>query len=103
MLFRSNSKESKYFLLKEALKKLDEIIDGEMDSLSHADFGLTKRELEVSHYLVKGFTNREIASAFGLSSKTIEFHLKSIYAKLDCSNRGEAIAFIVEKQVLRKP
>jgi DNA-binding NarL/FixJ family response regulator len=56
---------------------------------------LTKREVEVLSIVSKGFTNKEVASALDLSSKTIEFHLKNIYLKLQVSGRSEAISYAI--------
>nr|BDT29887.1 LuxR C-terminal-related transcriptional regulator [Bacteriovorax sp. HI3] len=56
-----------------------------------ADSPLTAREKEVLFHVSQGYTNREIASAFNLSEKTIEFHLKSIFAKTEASTRTEAV------------
>lgn len=52
---------------------------------------LTAREREVLFHVSQGFTNREIASAFSISEKTIEFHLKSIFAKTESSTRTESV------------
>lgn len=52
---------------------------------------LTAREKEVLFHVSQGFTNREIASAFNISEKTIEFHLKSIFSKTDASTRTESV------------
>ena len=52
---------------------------------------LTAREREVLFHVSQGFTNREIASAFNISEKTIEFHLKSIFAKTDANTRTESV------------
>lgn len=52
---------------------------------------LTTREREVLFHVSQGFTNREIASAFSISEKTIEFHLKSVFAKTEASTRTEAV------------
>lgn len=52
---------------------------------------LTSREREVLFHVSQGFTNREIASAFSISEKTIEFHLKSIFAKTEASTRTESV------------
>lgn len=52
---------------------------------------LTNREKEVLFHVSEGFTNREIASAFNISEKTIEFHLKSIFVKTDADTRTEAV------------
>ena len=51
----------------------------------------TEREKQVLFQVSQGFTNREIASAFSISEKTIEFHLKSIFVKTEASTRTEAV------------
>ena len=53
--------------------------------------GLSAREKEVVDLLLKGKSNKLIASALGISDRTVEFHLKNIFAKLQVSSRTEAI------------
>ena len=50
---------------------------------------LTPHELQVALLIARGATNREAAAALFLSAKTIEYHLGSIYRKLDVRNRTE--------------
>jgi DNA-binding NarL/FixJ family response regulator len=52
---------------------------------------LTERESEVLSYLAKGLANKQIAAALGISEHTIKFHVSSIYAKLNVTNRTEAV------------
>ncbi|MDI6869438.1 MAG: helix-turn-helix transcriptional regulator [Coprothermobacterota bacterium] len=52
---------------------------------------LTKREKTVLDQLLQGKSNKEIAMVLGVSEKTVEKHLTSIYHKLDVSGRAEAI------------
>ncbi len=52
--------------------------------------GLTRRELEVLRFVVVGRTNREIARELYLSQRTVDMHVRSILAKLDCRSRAEA-------------
>lgn len=59
-------------------------------SLPH---GLTEREAEVLALVADGRTNREVADALVLSTKTIDRHLSNIFTKLDVSNRTQAAAF----------
>ena len=69
-----------------------------VDPSSHSP--LSKREAEILFHVSQGFTNREIASAFNLSEKTIEFHLKSIFSKTGASSRTEAVKnAMVEKWI----
>jgi len=52
---------------------------------------LSRREQEVVELLLQGKSNKQIASALGISEHTVEFHLKNIYSKLQVSSRSEAI------------
>ena len=50
---------------------------------------LTPRELQIAMLLTEGRTTREAASALFLSPKTVEYHLRNIYTKLDIGSRAE--------------
>jgi DNA-binding CsgD family transcriptional regulator len=52
---------------------------------------LSNREQEVAKLLLQGKSNKLIASALGISRRTVEFHLKNIYAKYQVSSRIELI------------
>lgn len=52
---------------------------------------LTKREREVVNQVLQGKTNKLIASSLGIAERTVEFHLKNIYAKLEVSSRIELV------------
>jgi DNA-binding CsgD family transcriptional regulator len=51
---------------------------------------LTARETEVLRLVAKGFSNREIASIFGISPDTVKTHIKNIFGKLNATDRTEA-------------
>lgn len=50
---------------------------------------LTARELQVAQLLAEGRTTREAAAALFLSPKTVEYHLRRVYTKLDITSREE--------------
>lgn len=50
---------------------------------------LTAREREIANLVAAGRTNREVAEQLVLSAKTIEAHLRNIYAKLGVRSRVE--------------
>ena len=54
-------------------------------------FGLTNAELAVLRALPEGMTIAGLAASFGKSPKTIEAQVSSIYAKLNVTNRAQAI------------
>lgn len=56
---------------------------------------LSKREWEVAKLLLQGKSNKLIALALGISDRTVEFHLKNIYAKFQVSSRIELILKLV--------
>lgn len=61
---------------------------------------LTPRELEVLKLLVTGLTNREIASVLGNSENTVRNHTISIFAKLDVSDRAEAVGAALQRGIV---
>lgn len=64
--------------------------DGAADAVSR--LGLTPREVEVLRLLTQGRTNRQVAEALFISSKTASVHVSNILAKLGVTGRGEAAA-----------
>jgi DNA-binding CsgD family transcriptional regulator len=51
--------------------------------------GLTAQELQVSRFVAQGLANREIAHQLFLSPRTIDFHLRNVFAKLGVTSRAE--------------
>jgi DNA-binding CsgD family transcriptional regulator len=60
--------------------------------------GLTAAELQVALRIAAGATNREAAAELFLSSKTIDFHLRNIYRKLDIRSRSELASLIARNE-----
>ena len=54
--------------------------------------GLTPQEQLVSDLVAQGMTNREVATDLYLSTKTVQYHLTRIYAKLGVRSRTELAA-----------
>ena len=54
-------------------------------------FGLSDREVEIALMIYEGFTNRQIASALHLSEGTARNYISTIYEKMRCENRAEAL------------
>jgi DNA-binding NarL/FixJ family response regulator len=61
---------------------------------------LTAREVAVLELVAKGLSNKEIGGALGLAEDTVKNHLKHIYAKLDVSDRTEAVLSAVQRGII---
>ena len=53
---------------------------------------LSKRESEVLGYVSRGYSDKEVAEALGLTPATVRSYLKTIYSKLHVHSRTQAIA-----------
>ena len=62
---------------------------------------LTPRQLEILNSLSRGYSNAEIAEVFGINEVTVREHVTNIMAKLDASNRAEAVATALRKSLLK--
>jgi DNA-binding CsgD family transcriptional regulator len=57
-------------------------------------FGLTPAELAVARLVATGKTNRETGDELYVTVKTVEFHLRGVFAKLAINSRGEIAALL---------
>jgi DNA-binding NarL/FixJ family response regulator len=65
------------------------------------DVPLTPRERDVLHAAARGLGNKQIAVELGMSARTVQTHLTSIFAKLDVSSRTEAVLLAVKRGWVR--
>ena len=50
---------------------------------------LTAQETQVATFVAEGLSNREVAAKLFLSPRTIDFHLRNVFAKTGITSRGE--------------
>lgn len=79
-----------------AIQQRLNVIVGQLEGLQSPQFEtvrstskLTQRELDIARLAGKGYSNREIAEAQGVSVRTVEGHLYRIFAKLGITRRDE--------------
>ncbi|GAA0663741.1 response regulator transcription factor [Streptomyces thermocarboxydovorans] len=66
-----------------------------------AALGLTQRESEVLALMVTGLSNRGIANKLVLGGETVKSHVRSIYRKLEVSDRAGAVAVALREGIFR--
>lgn len=62
-------------------------IDADRSRVSKPDDLLSARELAVAEAVAGGLSNKEVAASFGISVRTVENHLRSIFEKLGVNSR----------------
>ena len=63
--------------------------------------GLSDREMEILHYVVRGSSNREIGNSLFISEKTVKNHLSSIFRKLAVEDRTQAALKAVKLKLVQ--
>jgi DNA-binding CsgD family transcriptional regulator len=63
---------------------------------------LSNRERDVVRLLLEGMSNKQIASSLSISERTVEFHLKNIYDKLQVRSRVELVLKLGSSTVVAK-
>jgi DNA-binding NarL/FixJ family response regulator len=53
---------------------------------------LTRQEAQIARLACDGLSNREIGGTLCLSSRTVEWHLRKVFAKLGISSRNQLAA-----------
>jgi DNA-binding CsgD family transcriptional regulator len=54
---------------------------------------LTPQELQVARFVARGLPTREVAAQLFLSPRTVDFHLRNVFAKLGISSRTQLAQF----------
>ncbi len=62
---------------------------------------MTAREIETLDLIRRGFSNKEIGRLLQISENTAKFHVKAILAKLEVTDRAEAVAAAFERGLLQ--
>jgi DNA-binding NarL/FixJ family response regulator len=76
--------------------RLSQILQKEQDGVAD----LTPRELDVLRLVVEAKTNGEIGVLLGISEKTVEKHLDTIFRKLGVASRVEAAVLAVRTDLI---
>ena len=61
---------------------------------------LSPREREIAAHVATGLSNRDIATVFVLSERTVETHVQNVLLKLDFHSRAQIAAWAVAEGLL---
>jgi len=85
-------------------RELERWIDDQMDGTrrSYSEPGspfhpLSDREMEVLSCVVRGMSNKEIASLLGISHQTVKNHVTSILRKFSVEDRTQAVVYALKR------
>jgi DNA-binding NarL/FixJ family response regulator len=92
--------DGQYWIGRESVSTLVDMVRGQAIAKTDRRFGLTPRELEVIATVTAGFTNKEVAQRFSISEETVKHHLTKIYSKLGVSNRLELALFALSQRLV---
>ena len=62
---------------------------------------LSKRQLAIIDSITRGFSNKDIATMLGISRSRVKQHLAEVFGKLGATNRAEAVAIAMRRQLLK--
>jgi DNA-binding NarL/FixJ family response regulator len=87
----------KVFAGEKVLSKEIRALVNDESSMSH----LTDRQLQLLELAARGFTNQIIADQLNVSLITVKKQFSEIFVRLDVSNRSEAIAFALQRHIIK--
>lgn len=62
--------------------------------------GLTSREIQVLELIGQGMRNKEIGTALDISEATVGVHVKNLFAKLNATDRTEAVNIALRRGII---
>jgi len=74
-----------------ASKVVRQAVTGRPEGAADQVEKLSERELDVLRLAARGLTNRQIGHELGISHRTVQGHLQSVYGKLGVNSRTEAV------------
>lgn len=88
-------------LARQALNEAHDLESSLLPLPTPAPHPFSPREYEVLTLVAQGLTNKEIAYRLGISDRTVQFHMNSIFNKTATQSRTEAVAVAMSNQWLR--
>lgn len=61
---------------------------------------LTRREMDMLKQIASGMSNKEIASTFDITERTVKNHISSLFKKIGVSDRTQAAVFAIKNNLI---
>jgi DNA-binding CsgD family transcriptional regulator len=71
--------------------------EGKLETALQTNFHLSRRELDVIHYLIRGLSDNEIGEKLYISRQTVHTHIKNIYKKTTAKSRIELYRIVTQE------
>jgi DNA-binding NarL/FixJ family response regulator len=84
-------------LARQALAEARDLSDSLTESKPQSDTPFSPREQEVLTLAAQGLTNKEIAYRLGISDRTVQFHMNSVFNKTGTFSRTEAATLALQQ------
>ncbi len=59
---------------------------------------LTPQQLRIARYVAAGATNREVALSLSVSTRTVDYHLRNVFATLGLRSRVELVRLVEQEE-----
>jgi NarL family two-component system response regulator LiaR len=84
--------------------EIQDLLRGRRSSAANiSKYDLSAREREVLSCIISGLSNAEISQELVISLSTAKFHVSRILAKLNVSNRAEAVSLALQEGLVSMP
>ncbi|MBI2266352.1 MAG: response regulator transcription factor [Armatimonadetes bacterium] len=84
-------------LARKVLREFTHLVKESASPRATAPRQLSAREVEVLQLVASGKSNKEIASLLTISERTVKAHLRTVFRKLEVSDRAQAVAYAMRK------
>lgn len=83
-----------------AMQILDQYESYKKIKTESESYNLTARELQIIECMIKHLSNKEIASHFFISERTVETHRKNVFRKTNTKGVGTLVEFVKKHKLL---
>ena len=80
---------------------LSDYLNGRVDSAGESRSRITTREREIIQLLAEGKSNKEVASALDISTRTVETHRAHIMSKLGSASFSDVVRYAIRNNIVQ--